>query len=356
MKIIAYYLPQFHRIPENDEWWGEGFTEWSNVKKGKPLYPGHYQPKIPAEGYYNLMDRKTMERQAELANQYGIEAMAFYHYWSDGRMLLEKPAENLLKWVEIPMNFMFFWANHDWVKSWDGTKTMLRKQVYGGYEDWNAHIEYMLPFFKDRRYTKIDGKPVVGIYDLDAIPEADEMISVWDKVLKENGFPGIYVIENAIYRDYESKHQNSSAIVLRQPNIAVLKTGNLYFKFRKLPKIQKYVAFAYPGKMSYKKTMQAVLTTTAEFKSPNKKLFYGFFVGWDNTCRHGKRGYIIEGQTPEIFREYLAKIKTLADKNHVDYLFMNAWNEWAEGMYLEPDKKDGLGYLEAIKEVFQKNC
>ena len=163
MKIIALYLPQFHEIPENNEWWGKGFTEWTNVKTAKPSFKGQYQPRIPLNNnYYNLTDVRAQEWQAKLAKEYGIYGFCYYHYWFEGKMLLEKPAEIMLKNLSVDMPFCFCWANHTWLRAWaDKSNRTLIKQTYGTEEDWINHFNYLLPFFKDERYIKEDGKPIM---------------------------------------------------------------------------------------------------------------------------------------------------------------------------------------------------
>lgn len=349
MKVIAYYLPQFHEIKENNEWWGQGFTEWTNVKKGKPLFHGHQQPKVPMDGYYCLLEKETMLRQAKQANENGIYGMAFYHYWFSGRKLLEKPAENLLKWIDIPMNFMFFWANHNWVRSWNGTKELLIEQTYGEEDEWREHFMYMLPFFKDDRYIRIKGKPAFGVYASGAIPRFGDMIQYWDQLAKENGLEGVYIIETQINPKAAGRKWEGDAVTLRQPNIAQYKLLRVYEKIKQRPKLQKWIPFCYPARVSYKAVMDELIRYSKEYKT-DKDLIYGFFTGWDNTSRHGKRGFVITGQTPELFKRYLKELNDIANKKGVEYCFLNAWNEWGEGMVLEPEKADRGAYLNAVKE------
>ena len=195
MKKFAYYLPQYHTIPENDEWWGKGFTEWTNVKKAKPLFRGHQQPVHPLDGNYYILDNpNVLKWQAQLALKYGIDGMIFYHYYFCGKKLLEKPAEILLNNTDIPMHFFFCWANHDWYRSWEGSKALLMQQKYGGIEEWENHFQYLLPFFKDERYEKKDNKPIFMLYKCE-FNEKYEMISYFNKRCIESGFDGISVIE-----------------------------------------------------------------------------------------------------------------------------------------------------------------
>ena len=354
MKVIAYYLPQFHEIPENNEWWGKGFTEWNNVKKGEALFKNHNQPRVPLEGYYNLMDKEVMIHQAELANTYGIYGMAFYHYWFEGKMLLEKPAENLLQWKDIPMNFMFFWANHDWFRSWEGKKTMLQKQTYGGEEDWKQHFDYMLPFFKDERYMRIKGKPAIGIYMISAIPNFDEMIKYWNKLAVDNELGGLYVIESFTHHNYVPSSKSVDAITIREPNVSMHHQSRFYSRSKAYPALQRFIPGCYPGKFSYERTKRDALDFASNFRYDGD-IILGDFVGWDNTCRHKRRGSVLIGQTPEIFGQYLHKMKELAEQRNIEFLFLNAWNEWCEGMYLEPDTVSEYAYLEAIKKVLDED-
>ncbi len=356
MKMIAYYLPQFHEIPENDEWWGKGFTEWTNVKKGIPLYNGHNQPRVPLEGYYSLNNKETMQRQAELANKYGISGMAFYHYWFNGKLLLEKPVSNLLRWADIPMNYMFVWANHSWIRSWEGKSTILMEQQYGGETDWKNHFEYFLPFFKDDRYIKINGKPALMLYNPSGIPNLDEMIEFWNQLAVANGLNGIYVIESIGDSEEKPHAKLSNAAALRAPNIATkdLLKFKIFYRIKKHPNLQKLIPGCYPCKYSYK-SAQKNLIKISKFYDCDKDIIFGEYVGWDNTCRHGKRGSVAMGVSPKMFEKFLSDICTIANDRGSDYLFINAWNEWAEGMYLEPDKTDYYGYLEAVKNASEND-
>lgn len=206
MKLYAYYLPQFHCIPENDEWWGKGFTEWTNVKKAKALFYNHKQPKKPLnDNYYSLDNIETLEWQSKLLNDYKIDGLIFYHYYFCGKKLLEKPAEMLLKNKNIKIEFFFCWANHSWFRSWEGSKKLLLEQKYGREKEWDEHFEYLLDFFKDSRYQKRDNKPIFMIHKSE-FKEKKEMFDYFDKKCKENGFDGICVIET--FERYSKKKIN----------------------------------------------------------------------------------------------------------------------------------------------------
>ena len=195
MNVVAFYLPQFHAIPENDEWWGEGFTEWTNMKKAKPLFEGHNQPRVPfGENYYNLLDSKTLRWQVDLANKYGIGGFCFYHYWFDGHMLLEKPVEMFLADKSLELPFCICWANEHWTNQWvSGENKVLIEQRYGGEAEWREHFEYLLPYFKDNRYIRVDGKPLIVLYRPEIVDCLPEMLACWRKLAVENGLGGLTI-------------------------------------------------------------------------------------------------------------------------------------------------------------------
>lgn len=354
MKVIAYFLPQFHEIKENNEWWGKGFTEWTNIKNGKRLYKNHNQPKIPLNDYYyDLLNKETMIWQTELAIKYGVDGFCYYHYWFSGRKILEKPAENLLRWKEIKQNFCFCWANHDWRKTWNGTNEILIKQTYGNKEEWEEHFQYLLPFFKDSRYMKIENKPIFMIFSSKNVTANEERIIYFNKRCRECGFNGIYIIESLNLKNENSHLKHSEAVVLREPSIG-WDCQNIFIKIvhqlkRKFKKNYLYFPSRYKCELIYKNSLEYLKNFETE-----KKLFIGSFTEWDSTPRHGRRGYIIEHKNKEEFKKYLDSQFEIAQERKIEYIFINAWNEWAEGMYLEPDKNNKYYYLEIIKEIKEK--
>ena len=248
MEKYAFFLPQFHEIKENNEWWGKGFTEWVNVKNAKPLFKGHKQPKVPIDGYYNLLNKETVIHQTELMHKYGIDGMIYYHYYFEGRMLLEKPAENLLKWKDIDQPFFFCWANHSWNRSWEGKTTILLEQTYGKQEEWEKHFQYLLKFFKDKRYIKKDNKPLIMIFN----PNFEEKVKIFNyfnKRCKENGFDGIILINSCNNeKDYnKTKIENveySSYYFFREPTYSISLSRNFCIKvIQKLEQIFKIQKF-----------------------------------------------------------------------------------------------------------------
>ena len=377
MKIIAFYLPQFHNIPENDEWWGNGFTEWTNVKKAKPLYEGHKQPRVPLGGnYYNLLDDNVKIWQADLAKKYGVYGFCYYHYWFNGKMLLEKPMEQMLANKEVDIPFCICWANEPWTKAWVGDeRKLLIAQEYGKEEEWKQHFMYLLPFFKDERYITKDGKPLFVFYRPDIVPCMKEMIETWDKLAKENGLSGItFAFQSGDYDWNNSKEANLFDYDIEfQPPYAshwlYSNDGKFVSALKKCRRLlagwagKKFGIDLYRyGTAQYKKmTGQTVANYDSmwqkiiEAKPVRSNSIPGAFVKWDNTPRHGERGQINVG-TPEKFEYYLSKqIKHAREDYHEDMIFMYAWNEWAEGGYLEPDEDDKYGYLEAIKRALEEN-
>ncbi len=370
MKIIAFYLPQFHEIPENSEWWGEGFTEWVNVKKAKPLFEGHDQPRIPLNNnYYNLLNSDTQIWQAKLAKKYGVYGFCYYHYWFGGKLLLEKPMENMLANDKIDLPFCICWANEPWTKAWVGEKKVLIPQVYGKREDWEAHFYYLLPFFKDKRYIYEKGNPLLIIYRPEVIECLNEMLDCWTQLAKENGLTGLtYAYQNIDFDLQKDKDDSKFTYNIEfQPLYArydMFKNKFRYLKTlrRKVASIVekrfgidllRYGARAFNSiQIDYDKAWNKILERIPE----SEKNVPGAFVGWDNSPRKGKKGEVYVHDTPEKFRMYLSKQIERAKKVYKkDLLFMYAWNEWAEGGYLEPDMRTGYGSLEAIYNALKDN-
>lgn len=359
MRCFALFLPQFHEIPENNIWWGKGFTEWTKIRQAKSFYKGHEQPQKPLnENYYNLLEKKTVEWQTDLMQKHKIDGFIYYHYYFCGKKLLEKPAENLLKWKDIQQPFFFCWANHTWYRSWNNSKKVLMEQTYGTKEDWKQHFDYLLPFFKDIRYEKKNNRPVFMIFKSE-FAEKQEIFDYYDEQCKENGFDGIYLIETYFEINSESSLntfekglcRQTELIYLREPNVVL----NLYHKKpvylleNIIRKVKKILAdngvnmgiLPYNGNQIYDVMIHSVIK--------NQKLAHGIFFEWDNTPRHSLRGYIITPPDKEKFFEYMNLIKD------DEYIFINAWNEWAEGMVLEPTEHNGYKYLDWIKEWTEKH-
>ncbi len=342
-KFIAFYLPQFHRIKENDKWWGEGFTEWTNTKKALPLFEGHRQPREPLDDYYyDLSDIKTLKWQAEQMEKYHVHGLCYYHYWFNGQLLLEKPMELLLENKDININYCISWANESWTRNWDGgNREVLIAQDYGGREDWKRHFDYLLPFFKDERYIKIDNKPMFAIYRTVQIERCGEMMNYWRQLARENGFDGLYLIETLSARQNAPTVADSDACVEFEPCVTLFGgytpwNGHYYLKTLHL--------------FYYDQVWKKILERKSAYGNRDK--FCGAFVDWDNTSRVGMKGSVCLGASPERFKQYLKElVKKCIDEQNNRFIFINAWNEWCEGAYLEPDKDHAYKYLEAIKEI-----
>lgn len=353
VKLIAFHLPQFHSFKENDEWWGEGFTEWTNTKKAKPQFDGHRQPREPKDDYYyNMLEYETRKWQAELAKKYSIYGFCYYHYWFDGRLLMEKPLELLLEEKEIDLPFCMCWANEPWTRAWDGkVRDVLMPQKYGEEKEWQQHFDYLLPFFKDDRYIKIENKPVFVLYRTQNIEQCDKMIQYWDEACIEQGFSGIYIIEELNSFQDKAYCEHSSALLEFEPMYTL--TYKRSFLVKLVDKLRNKVKNRLLHKniiwYRYDTVWKSIIGKKRE--DHHKKILPGAFVDWDNTARKQNNALIIEGATPQKFKKYLSMQCDEARKNGMEYVFINAWNEWAEGTYLEPDKEFGYSYLEAIKEV-----
>lgn len=354
MKKFAFFLPQFHQIPENDLWWGTGFTEWTKVKKAKKLYCGHIQPRIPLNSnYYNLLEKSTVEWQTKLMSDYSLDGFIYYHYYFQGKMLLEKPAENLLKWKDINQPFFFCWANHSWFRSWEGSKEILLEQGYGDENDWKQHFEYLLPFFQDYRYEKKDNKPLFMIFKSGFEPQS-EMFQYFDQKCKENGFSGICLIESYMEPGWmkdnctsnECTGKQADYIFLREPGFGtwLYKESIKYTPMRVVRKIKRILAKHNISMCVDKYDGNKLYRLMTQFQATENNIIRGAFFEWDNTPRHSLRGYIITPPSKKVFFTYMDSIK------NEDYVFFNAWNEWAEGMMLEPTEQNGYEYLEWIRE------
>lgn len=379
-RVIAYYLPQFHPIPENDEWWGKGFTEWTNVGKANPLFKGHNQPRVPADlGYYDLRLPEIREQQAELARNAGIEGFCYYHYWfGKGKQLLERPFNEVLDSGKPDFPFCLCWANHDWTdKIWsdsgltvESEKTLI-KQEYS--EDDNVkHFYHLLPAFKDKRYIKIEGKPCFVIWHPHDIPNCSSFINLWQQLAKENGLGGIYFIANQPTLSYlDLQNLPLSQIIKRNINLA-------YDKFEKVlalgfdginskgdyraeyyvrsnwmilkRKIYNLVFRKYTIIRSKQKDINKYLYTEEDTQN---NVYPTLLPNWDHSPRSGKRRQIYVDSTPEVFKEQIKKALSLIKDRDSEHrvLFLRSWNEWGEGNYVEPDLQYGHGYLDVLRET-----
>lgn len=360
MKVLAMYLPQYHAIKENDEWWGEGYTEWSAVKSAVPYYKGHKEPRIPLDNnYYDLSDENasTWRWQAEIAKKNKIYGFCIYHYWFEaGKQLLEKPMEILLKHTEIDVRYCICWANETWTRTWYGLETeVLTEQKYGDKTEWKKHFDYLLPFFKDPRYIKIDNRPLINIYHTAEIPQLGEMRNYWEKLAGENGFDGIYLVSGNTNSVLDNRTELIDAYYNFEPGYTFKYKfptyATIYYKLRTS-------ICTFLNKMSKKKKIERRVSYDLITRSMDKKdvicdvnTFPGGFPQWDNTPRRKYKGTEFYSASPEKFRMQIQRMKE--KYKDAEFIYINAWNEWGEGCYLEPDVINMDSYLKVIKDEFE---
>ena len=360
-RVIAFYLPQFHPIPENDEWWGKGFTEWTNVGKAKPLFRGHYQPRVPADlGYYDLRLPIVREQQAEMAREAGVEGFCYWHYWlGNGKMLLAEIFDEVLASGKPDFPFCLGWANHTWEsKSWNSSAAfkknkILVEQKYPGDEDYVAHFYKVLPAFKDKRYITIDGKPLFLIYHPLGIPDFDHFKSIWNDLAMKNGLNnGIYFVlhaqgKKALRNDIfnlKGDGFNIDHFVGAQERVIGPTLTELINKLRRrFPKLIPPVRYRYKD----------IISNWFTERDQNDNYYPMVFPNFDRSPRAGVFAQIYTKSTPELFKKHLADALTLVNKRQNEHkiLFLKSWNEWAEGNYMEPDIVFGHGYLDALRDV-----
>ena len=374
MKVIPLYLPQFHTIPENYKWWGKGFTEWVNVKNAKPLFEGHNQPRVPLnDNYYNLSNIETLKWQCKLARDYGIYGFCMYHYWFNGHLLLEKPMEMLLAHPEIDIHYCISWANHDWTDGWkasDRAPKILIAHNFDDENDWVAHFNYMLPFFKDSRYISENNKPFMVIYIPNLIRKLDKMLDLWTQMAKDAGFDGLTYIYQSASSSFDNSWDRSRFAYGVEMNPGYV---NMYFKTGRnlsaFPRIMKYSheikrIFGIRRSLSLKQKAKEVKRENYDEMwekilclrplPEGPKMIPCAVTDWDNTPRHRMNGTVYDGVTTEKFKNYFKRLVENSKAYYdTDMIFVFAWNEWAEGGYLEPDQKYGFGFLESIRDALE---
>ena len=370
LKIIPIYFPQFHTIPENDVWWGQGFSDWDNVKKGRPLFDGHHQPRVPLnENYYDLSQKETIAWQVDLARRYGAYGFTVYHYWFDGKQLLETPEKIILQNRDLEIPFCLNWANETWSRRWEGKDTeVLQEQLHDPDPDkWEQHFRYLLDFFNDPRYIRIDGRPVFVIYRPHLIKKLDQMIAYWQKRARQSGLEGLYLIAvKAFEFPNDAILDGFNACMYFQPfetiNSPAMMGKNTYLHrlIRMMPeklvdKVRVLHKKMHKGGRVYQydEVCGHIVNDRKRCRIP---AYPSLFLEWDNTARYKEKSTVFTGCTPERFEYWLEKLcqNVMQSENNEKIVFINAWNEWAEGTYLEPDTKNGYGYLEALKRCAEK--
>lgn len=380
-RVIAFYLPQFHPIPENDAWWGGGFTEWTNVGKAKPLFRGHYQPRIPADlGYYDLRVPETRELQAKMAREAGIEGFCYWHYWfGNNRQLLERPFNEVLETGRPDFPFCLGWANHSWSnKSWKKTAHFLKeriliKQTYPGEKEHKEHFFAILKAFKDKRYIDIDGKPLFVIYNPLGIPDIKSFLELWRKLALENGLKGIHfvgIIQNALNYKVENSKKKFQIAQTNEGDMCYKRILDIGFdavnsrgfwraelilksKYIKIfhAALKKVIGGVLIEKYKYEKIIENFYITEDSWDN----VYPTIFPQWDRTAREGRKATIYTGSSPKLFQKHcenaLDIIKNKTDEHKL--IFLMSWNEWAEGNYIEPDIIYGKDYLNVLKKLLK---
>ena len=344
-KLIAFYLPQFHPIPENDEWWGKGFTEWTNVTKAVPYFDGHVQPRRPADlGYYDLRLPEIQEQQAAIAEAYGIYGFCYYYYWFSGRRLLDRPLLQMLEQKKPTFPFCICWANENWTRIWDGSENEILLNQTHSYENSISFLKDAMFIFEDDRYIKIDGKPLLLIYRAALITDIQRITEAWRDLARQYGFPDLHLVAVESFGYKNTVEDGFDASVEFPPHSIVASNitrgiNGLHPEFR-------------GAIFNYHEVMANAIGRTL----PSHLVHRGVMVSWDNTPRRGLEGNLYHGSSPSVYERWLRFIVEQAQQNRdlrEPFIFLNAWNEWGEGAYLEPDEQYGYGYLQATKNALQ---
>lgn len=356
-RVIAFYLPQYHPIPENDDWWGKGFTEWTNVGKAKSLFKGHYQPRVPADlGYYDLRVSETRIAQAAMAREHGIEGFIYWHYWfGNGKRLIERPFNEVLSSGKPDFPFCLAWANETWKGFAHGmtNRNILIEQLYLGVEDYTAHFYEVLPAFKDKRYITVDGRPLFMIYKPIGESEVKVFMETWQKLALENGLPKIYFVGHCI----DSKFAVNDVLENGFDAANTTRLFNFTLNHRtfgqkvknRFNRVIRNVPLAY----SYEIVSKYFVS---QEEDSIENVFPSIIPGWDHSPRSGREGLVLTNSTPEYFEKHVKEVVDIVQnkKSENKIIFLKSWNEWAEGNYMEPDLRWGKQYLEKLKKCIEK--
>lgn len=355
-RIIAFYLPQFYPTIENDQWWGKGFTEWTNVRNAVPLFKGHEQPKEPAElGYYDLRDPLVRQAQAELASLYGIEGFCYWHYWfGHGKRVLDRVFQEVLQSGKPDFPFALAWGNHSWYHKkfsrW-GKDDLILQQNYPGYEDERLHFMTLLPAFRDPRYVQVDGKPIFVIHNPMEIPDVKSFLNHWQHLALDHGLKGMHFVAIVSKINDIPKYLNLG--------FQAVNTSRLYQFVKQAPWVKKIFI-----KLIRKLLDRGIIIDYAEaspcFFGPEDALDYVYptlFPNWDHSPRSGRQDHIFINSNPDAFKKHVKNvIRGIKNKSpEHKMVFLKSWNEWGEGNYIEPDRRYGRQYLEALKETLSEN-
>ena len=381
-RVLCFYLPQFHRTPENDEWWGTGYTEWTAVKGAKLYFRTQIQPKEPLnDNYYDLADESgsVWKWQSRLARKSGIYGFVIYHYWFGGRKVLDKPVNILLEHPEIDIRYSLCWDNNEWRRTWYGTREeILIPQEYGDEQMWRKHFEDLLPFFRDKRYIKLDNKPVFHIYASSKIDKLSQMKAYWNRLAQENEFSSIYLVAGDLldrkyqecldaYYNFEPNRiqvQSRYSIWLHplidclggfRKGIGKILKKNLV-DVRYTPVLYKLIVREKLNQEERLKEKHFRLLNLSTYKSRQigVKTYRGLYVNYDDTPRRQEKGIVYVGGSPRLLQQALRDLLIKSMKEQKEFLYLNAWNEWGEGAYIEPDKRNKYGYLIAVRNAIRE--
>jgi lipopolysaccharide biosynthesis protein len=357
MRTIAFYLPQFHPIPENDEWWGPGFTEWRNVTSAQPLFPGHYQPHLPADlGFYDLRLPEVREAQAAMARAHGLGGFCYYHYWFNGRRILERPFAEVLASGKPDFPFCLCWANENWTRVWDGGEDDILLQQHYSPEDDLAHIRALIPALADRRYIRVSGRPLLLVYRTELLPEPVRTAEIWRAEASRAGIGDLYLarVENFVSRVDPTSIGFDAAVEFAPLGAQV---GKIKFRgpaHRLLARMGLLSRAYVENRMTHYRALMLGMLAKPD---PGFKRFRCVTPMWDNTARRRNGAQVYVGSTPQLYEGWLSEVaRQTVDKFPPEerIVFVNAWNEWAEGCHLEPDLKWGRQYLEATKAALDR--
>ncbi len=360
VRVLAIHLPQFHPIPENDRWWGKGFTEWTNVTKARPLFRGHYQPHLPADlGFCDLRLPETRAAQADLARAHGIHGFCYYHYWFNGQRLLERPFNEILESGKPTFPFCLCWANEHWTKAWDGdTQSIVMPQKYS-LEDDRKHVRWLLKTFHDPRYIRVNDRPIFLVYRIQEFPEPQRTAAVWREEARKSGLDDLYLVKVECYDDPRkdpAEYGFDAALEFQPDGVALYQGAPSLRRSKGWQLLQKWglsnPVYAYNYIYTYEDLMKRMLA----LPEPAYRRLPCVTPHWDNSPRHKGDAFIFTDSTPALYKQWLSAAirRAQAAPTGERLVFINAWNEWAEGNHLEPDQRFGRGYLEATRQAVEE--
>ena len=339
MRVIAYYLPQYHSIPENDAWWGKDFTEWDRVRAAKPLFKGHHQPVVPGElGYYNLLDPVIRERQAQLAREAGIEGFCYWHYWFDGKQLLEQPLQQVLQSGQPDFPFCIAWANESWyAKTWmdhpDQPDRLLIEQTYPEGDD-EAHFAAILPMLRDKRYIRVDGKPLLVVYRPLQLPDGKAWVAKWQEMARNAGFNGLFLVGHTLY-----SRETDAIRALGFDAVNIVPIGdvkrNIGLGLRHLPSLIRHLRGRSPLVYDYARAIRVFASAIMKREDVVPTLL----PNWDHSPRSKNKALVLHDAHPQAFDAHVKAIRQIVDHKHNQLVLLKSWNEWSEGNYMEPDNR-----------------